>query len=258
LVQEVHSNGIEINLACNTLEVSRSGYYAWVDRPGSDRAKENAVLIEQIKEIHKSSDKTYGSPRIVAELKSKGFSCSENRAAKLMKKNNISSESVKKFKVITTDSDHDLPVADRVFETENVDSIMGPNQVWAGDITYIPTNEGWLYLAVFLDVFTRKIVGFSSGNHMRSELVIDALKMALGRQQIEKGQLISHTDRGSQYASQDYREQLEMNGIIASMSRKGNCWDNAHAESFFHTLKAELIYRRIFETREEAVKLHVI
>jgi putative transposase len=161
---------------------------------------------------------------------------------------------VKKFKIATTDSNHDLPIADRLFETENVDAVMAPNQVWTGDITYVPTGEGWLFLAVFLDVFTRKIVGFSSAEHMRSELVIDALKMGLGRQCVETGQLISHTDRGSQYASGDFRKELEDKGIIASMSRKGNCWDNAHVESFFHTLKTELIYRRMFMTREEAKK----
>ena len=252
MVQEVHLEGIEINLACVTLEVSRSGYYAWMERPESERSKENAMLVDRIKAIHKKSDGTYGSPRVTAELQAEGISCGENRVARLMHKHEVASKSTKKFKVTTTDSNHDLPIVDRLFETENADAVMAPNQVWTGDITYVATNEGWLFLAVFLDVFTRKIVGFSSANHMKSSLVVDALKMAIGRQKIMEGELIAHSDRGSQYASDDFRKALESKGIVASMSRKGNCYDNAHVESFFHSLKTELIYRRIFESREEA------
>jgi transposase InsO family protein len=169
-----------------------------------------------------------------------------------MREEEIASESVKKFKIATTDSNHDLPIADRIFETENIDAIMAPNQVWSGDITYVATDEGWLFLAVFLDLFTRKIVGFSSDDNMRMELVMNALDMALGRQDARDGELIAHTDRGSQYAGDAYRKKLQLAGIVASMSRKGNCWDNAHCESFFHSLKTELVYRRKFKTREEA------
>ncbi len=210
------------------------------------------MLVEHIKAAHRKSDGTYGSPRIAAELRASGLPCGENRVARLMRKNEVASQSVKKFKVTTTDSNHDLPIAERLFETENADAVMSPNQVWTGDITYVPTGEGWLYLAVFLDVFTRKVVGLSLADHMRSELVVEALKMALGRQSVKRWELIAHSDRGSQYASADFREELKAKGIVASMSRKGNCFDNAHVESFFHSLKTELIYRRMFKDRAEA------
>jgi len=243
-----------VNLSCDTLKVSRSGYYTWLKRPESDRSKENGVLLERIRVIHGQSKQTYGSPRITATLQSEGFQCGENRVARLMRANRIASESVKKFKITTTDSNHDLPIADRIFETENADSVMAPNQVWSGDITYIPTEEGWLFLAVFLDIFTRKIVGFSMEDNMRTELVMKALAMALGRQDVDEGELIAHSDRGSQYAADDYRKKLLLAGIVASMSRKANCYDNAHVESFFHSLKTELVYRRKFKTRKEAMQ----
>ena len=169
-----------------------------------------------------------------------------------MRKNNIASEAVKKLKITTTDSNHHLPIADRIFGTENVDAVMAPNQVWVGDITYVQTDEGWLFLAIYLDLFTRKVVGFSSDDNMRVELIMNALDMALGRQEVKEGELIAHTDRGSQYASEQYRKKIQLVGIIASMSRKGNCWDNAPCESFFHSLKTELVYRTNFKTREEA------
>ncbi len=190
--------------------------------------------------------------RMTEELVANGFACSENRVARLMQENQIASEAVRKFKVTTTDSKHDLPIAERIFETENVEAVIAPNQVWVGDITYVPTEEGFLFLAVFMDLFTRKIVGFSSDDNMRTELILNALTMALGRQEINIWELIAHTDRGSQYAAEKYREKLTEIGIIASMSRKGNCWDNAHCESFFHTLKTELVYRTNFKTRQEA------
>jgi transposase InsO family protein len=152
----------------------------------------------------------------------------------------------------TTDSNHDLPIADRIFETEHASCVMAPDQVYVGDITYIWTEEGFLFLAIFMDIFTRKIVGHKSDDNMRAELVLEALSMALGRQDVERERLIAHSDRGSQYASEKLRSRMELCGIIASMSRKGNCWDNAHCESFFHSLKTELVYRRNFKTREEA------
>jgi putative transposase len=252
MVEGLHSDGCTVTLACATLDVSRSGYYAWHDRPVSERATENAALLLRIRAVHDVSKQTYGSPRMTAVLQSEGFECSKNRIAKIMRDNEIFSEATKKFKVTTTDSNHDLPIADRIFETENVDAVMAPNQVWVGDITYVATDEGWLFLAIFLDLFTRKVVGFSSDDNMRAELIMNALDMALGRQDVKDGELIAHSDRGSQYASGDYRKKLIFSGIIASMSRKGNCWDNAHCESFFHSLKTELVYRKRFKTREEA------
>ena len=239
-------------MACETLDISRSGYYAWLDRPESERAQANAALLPRIAAIHAKSKQTYGSPRVAAELRAEGVLCGENRVAKIMRENQIASEAIRKFKVTTTDSNHDLPIADRIFETENAGSVMAPNQVWTGDITYVATEEGWLFLAVFLDVFTRKIVGFSCGETMQTKLVLCALTMALGRQNVAKGELLAHTDRGSQYASGDYRDELALAGIVASMSRRGNCYDNAHCESFFHSLKTELVYRKNFATREEA------
>lgn len=186
------------------------------------------------------------------ELRSQGQVCSENRVARIMRENEIASEAVKKFKITTTDSNHKLPIADRVFETENADAVMAPNQVWTGDITYVYTDEGWLFLAVFLDIFTRKIVGFSSDDNMQTKLILDALEMALGRQKFEENQLLAHSDRGSQYASEEFAKKLRLIGIVQSMSRKGNCYDNAHCESFFHSLKTELVYRTNFKTRQEA------
>ena len=246
------SEKIKVNLACRTLEVSRSGYYDWLKRPESDRAIETAALLVRIRAVHEFSKQTYGSPRMTAALRAEGLECGQNRVAKIMRENEIASEAVRKFKITTTDSNHDLPIADRIFETENAEAVMAPNQVWVGDITYVHTDEGWLFLAIFLDLFTRKVVGFSSDDNMRVGLIMNAMDMALGRQDVKDGELIAHSDRGSQYASDDYRKKIRLAGIIASMSRKGNCWDNAHCESFFHSLKTELVYRTNFKTREEA------
>lgn len=245
-------DGVTVSLGCNTLDISRSGYYAWLKRPESKRAKEDAVLLQHIRAIHEKSDRTYGSPRVTEDLRAEGFSVNEKKVARLMRENKIASEAVKKFKITTTDSNHDLPVAERLFETENAHAVMGPNQVWAGDITYVQTGEGWLFLAIFLDIFTRKVVGFSCDDNMETDLILKALEMALGRQEAKDGELIAHSDRGSQYASDAFNSRLRLAGIIASMSRKGNCYDNAHVESFFHSLKTELVYRRNFKTREEA------
>lgn len=253
MVRDVSStSSVEVTLACQTLEVSRSGYYAWLRRPESERVMENIVLLARIRAEFEKSKQTYGSPRITATLQYEGVMVNEKRVARIMRENEIASESVKKFKISTTDSNHNLPIAERLFETENVENIIAPNQVWASDITYIPTEEGWLFLAVFLDIFTRKVVGFSSDDNMQSGLIIDALEMAMGRQNISEGEVVAHSDRGSQYASQEYRTRLQRVGIIASMSRKANCYDNAHCESFFHSLKKELVYRTKFKTRKEA------
>lgn len=252
MVKDLNTESVAVNLLCDTLDVSRSGYYAWLSRPQSERARENEALLVQIKAIHAKSRQTYGSPRVTAELQAEGIAVSENRVARLMQKCGIASESVKKFKITTTDSNHSLPIADRIFETENANAVMAPNQVWTGDITYIHTAEGWLFLAIFLDIFTRKVVGFSCDDNMQSELILRALEMALGRQIVNDGELIAHSDRGSQYASDAYTAELRAKGIVASMSRKGNCYDNAHVESFFHSLKTELVYRKDFKTREEA------
>jgi len=253
MVKNLTSQNVEVTLSCETLAVSRSGYYAWADHPKSNRTIDNQKLLGNIRQIYDESRQTYGSPRITKKLNQEGITCSENRVARLMASNNIISSTVKQFKVKTTDSNHDLPIADRLFQIESVQStVLRPNQIWASDITYVRTGEGWLYLAIFLDIFTRKIVGHATADHMKTALVLEALDMALGRQNISQANIITHSDRGSQYAAQVYRDQLTANGLQASMSRKGNCYDNAFAESFFHTLKMELIYQRRFNTKLEA------
>ena len=235
---------------CEVLEVSRSGFYAWRSRPESQRSKHHHTLIKEIKKIHTDRDmKSYGSPRIHRELLSRGIACSENTVAKLMNKHSLAAKTRRKYKV-TTDSAHSLPLAENVlnreFEQENAD------RVWLGDVTYIWTQEGWLYLAVVLDAYSRKVVGWSMSDRMPASLVVDAFTMALGRRRPKEGSLIHHSDRGSQYASQVFQELLREHNITCSMSRKANCWDNAMMESFFATLKKERVHHESYETREAA------
>lgn len=201
-----------------------------------------------IEDIHKASRGTYGSPRILAELKGLGFRCSKARVERLMKKNGIRAKTHRKFRV-TTDSKHSLPVAPNVLERNF--SPNTPNASWGGDITYVWTREGWLFLAVVIDLFSRQVVGWSMNERITRELTLNALRMAINNRRPGPG-LIHHSDRGSQYASDDYQQFLKVHKMICSMSRKGNCWDNAPIESFFHSLKTELIYWEEFETREEA------
>jgi putative transposase len=236
-------------MMCELLKVSRSGYYAWLERPESKRTKENKILSKHIQQIHTDSDQTYGSPRIQAELIVQGFTLSRQRVVRLMKRLNIKAHHKRRFKV-TTDSQHALPIADNVLDRKF--TVTEPDQAWVADITYIETHQGWLYLAVVIDLFSRKVVGWSMAEHMRTDLVLTALEAALGKRIPAQSGLVFHSDRGSQYASSDYRTALERAGITCSMSRKGNCWDNAVAESFFGTLKTEFVHPRIFTTREIA------
>jgi putative transposase len=254
MVEELAFEQQDVAHACRMLEVSRSGYYEWCYRPVSVRKTEDERLWQKIKKHWEQSRKTYGRLRLTKKLQDEGETVGKNRVEKIMKKNGIQGIGKKKFKPVTTTSNHNLPVAERVFETEKApDQVLRPNQYWGGDITYVPTEEGWLYLAVFLDLFTRKAVGFSMRETMHAEMVTSAIDMALKRQGLVKAeQLVAHSDRGSQYASQEYREKLEAHQITASMSRKGNCYDNAFVESFFRTLKVELVYTTKFKTREEA------
>ena len=184
---------------------------------------------------------------MAAELQAEGVLCGKNRIARIMKENEMASGAIKKFKVTTTVSNHNLPIAERLYETENVENVWAPNQVFAGDITYVSTEEGFLFLAIFMDIFTRKVVGFSAADNMRTQLILDALNMALKQQDVKPGETIAHSDQGSQYASDEYRAKIKLVGIIASMSRRGHCYDNAHCESFFHSLKTELVYRTKFK-----------
>ena len=246
---------ISARASCVTLQVSRSGFYAWIGRPVSERAAENALLVAEIIKIHKQSRETYGLPRICAKLKDIGKVAGKNRVSSLMKKAGISGLIERRFVIKTTDSRHDLPIAPRIFKTEEFETHpTKPNEIWASDISYVPTEEGFVFLGTYLDIFTRKVVGFATEDHMKTTLLFQALEMALGRQNLTSGGLVGHSDRGTQYASEDYRDCMKKNKITASMSRKGNCYDNAFAESFFATLKKELVYRRKFKTKDEAKK----
>jgi Transposase and inactivated derivatives len=228
--------------------VTRSGYYAWRTRPESERSRENDRLLVQIRIAYKTNKKVYGSPRIHEALRSQGETCGRKRVERLMAENGIMAIQAKKF-VVTTDSNHEQPVAENVLDRQfDVDE---PNKVWASDITYIPTGEGWLYLSGVLDLCTKTLVGWSMDEKMESTLVTNALEMAYQRRQPESG-LLHHSDRGSQYASEEYRKLLLACGMEQSMSRKGNCWDNAPMESFFSTLKRELVHHRRYRTRQEA------
>jgi putative transposase len=249
------TRAVDVRGSCQILEVSRSGYYAWKSRPESERAQGNRELLAKMREIHKESRETYGSPRMTKKLVAEGHGCSRTRVARLMRKAGIAGVAKRRYRVLTTDSNHPHPIAERIFQVENPQTFpTRPNAVWVGDITYIPTEEGWLYLATQLDVFTRKIVGYSMTDSLRTEGVLDALRMAILGQGLETAaDLVTHSDRGCQYASDAYRERLEAHGITASMSRRGNCYDNAYAESFFHSLKVELVHRRRFRTRAEAM-----
>jgi len=234
---------------CDVLEVSKSGYYAWCSRPTSPRSQENERLSQQIQEIHQESRKTYGAPRIHASLKAKGFQAGRHRVARLMRQQGICVRPKRRFKR-TTDSNHPFPIAKNMLNRSF--STAEPDKAWVADITYIPTHQGWLYLAVVIDLFSRRVVGWSMAEQMQTELVLSALEAALGHRSAAASGLLFHSDRGSQYASGAYRAALKGAGISCSMSRRGNCWDNAVAESFFGTMKTELIYLENFATREDA------
>ena len=233
---------------CEVLEVSRSGFYAWVGRSPSARAYEDQRLAVEVAAVHAKSRRRYGSPRIHAELHEPGRGPGRNRVARLMREQGLRARQKRRFRT-TTDSRHDLPIAANVLDRCFVAS--EPNRIWVTDITYLWTHEGWLYLVVILDLFSRRVVGWSMSERITRQLAIDALAMALSRRRPPRG-LIHHSDRGSQYASGDYRQMLDQHGIVCSMSRRGDCWDNAVAESFFATLKVELVYEREWETRVEA------
>lgn len=243
-----HCSWHGVQKMCRVIEASRSGYYRWKRQPQSKRQKENEKILMEIRESHKRSRRAYGSPRITEDLQAKGTKCGENRVARLMKIHGIIGKAKKKFKA-TTNSKHNLPVAENLlnqnFEADN------PNTVWVSDITYIPTLEGWLYLVVVLDLFSRQVVGWAMSDRLTSEFVVKALYQAIGRRHPTSG-CIFHSDRGVQYASTDFGDVLKAYGFIQSMSRKGNCYDNAVAESFFHTLKTEHVYDYRYETRAEA------
>jgi transposase InsO family protein len=245
---EGHKDCWPVRLMCHTLGVSAAGYYAWRDRPPSFQEQRRDSLLVLIRGIHAEVKHRYGSRRIHAELRATDQGCSVNTVAKLMRDNDIRAKTARKFRC-TTDSNHALPVADNVLDRQFDPE--APNEKWVADITYIPTREGFLYLAVVEDLYSRRVVGWSMAGHLESRLVVDALEMAV-RSRLPGEGLLAHSDRGSQYASEHYQGLLGKHGIACSMSRRANCWDNAPMESFFASLKKELTHDESFATREEA------
>lgn len=239
-----------VSLLCKVLGVSRSGFYAWKGRPQSPRAQANAELAETIAEVHQTSRGTYGSPRVHAELCHRGVVVGKKRVARLMRERGLLARRRRPFRPKTTDSNHRHPIAEN--KLERAFKQPAPNQAWVGDITYIRTDEGWLYLAVLIDLFSRRVVGWAMSERIDRHLTLSALNMAVVNRGPAAKNVLHHSDRGSQYASEDYRQALARHGFEVSMSRKGNCWDNAVAESFFATLKTEMVHQRHFATRVEA------
>jgi len=243
-----HSGAWPVAWMCDALEVSPSGYYDWLAREPGPAGQRRAELLAAIGVIHAEVKGRYGSPRMAAELKARGHDCSENTVADLMRSHGIRAKMPRRF-VPTTDSRHRLPVAENLLDRDF--NPAGPNVSWGADMTYIPTAEGWLYLAVVEDLFSRMVVGWSMADHMESRLVVDALEMAVSRRLPGAG-LLAHSDRGSQYASEHYQGVLKRNGIECSMSGVAQCWDNAPVESFFASLKKELVHDEKYTTREQA------
>ena len=240
-----HRDRFRLQSMCKVLNVSRSGYYAWKSRIPSKRQVVNDELLENIREVYKKSRRVYGSPRITDELNEHGLKCGKNRVARIMKENGIRAYIKKKFRS-TTDAQHRYPASPNLL-------INGKkrDRVWVSDITYIYTREGWMYVSAVMDIQTRKIIGLSIKDRLLQELTTDALMQAVKRERPEKG-LIHHSDRGKQYASYAYKELLNQYGLQSSMSRRGNCYDNAYIESFWSTLKKELVYGEKYLTRKDA------
>ena len=245
---EQHRDSYPLQALCTVLQVSDSGYAAWQQSQGPTKWLSDAALLKLIREIHEHTKAAYGSPRIYRELQGRGVPVSRTRVERLMRENGLRGRHKRRFKA-TTDSKHSLPVApnrlEQNFATER------PDQVWTADITYIATGEGWLYLAIVLDLYTRQVVGWAMRERMTKDLVIDALRMAWFRRRPQPG-LIHHSDRGSQYCSHEFQQQLAEYAMLPSMSRKGNCWDNAPSESFFNSLKNERVHGARYQNRDEA------
>jgi len=243
-----HRTEFPLIMMCRLFGVSRSGYYAWLDRPESRRAQETRALTGRIRVVHAQSREMYGAPRVWRQLRAQGHLCGKNRVARLMRENGIRAKGRRRYRA-TTDSRHALPVAPHLLERHFEPGCA--DRVWASDITYIRTQEGWLYLAPVMDLHSRRIVGWSMGSELDHSLAVKALQMAIANRRPRRG-LIHHSDRGVQYACGEYQRLLRAHGIRSSMCRKGDCWDNAPMESFFATLKTELVRHRSYRTRGEA------
>jgi transposase InsO family protein len=238
-----------VTVMCSVLKVSPAGYYAWRSRPESRRSATYRDLVDDIKRVHRDAHGRYGSPRIHIDLKAQGRGVSRGRIERLMRHHGIRAIMARPRRVRTTDSRHELPIAPNLLDRNFIAA--KPNRIWLADITYIETDQGWLYLAAVMDLYSRRIVGWAMRDHLRTELPLTALSMAISAQRPDAG-LIHHSDRGIQYASADYRKVMQSAGFQLSMSRKADCYDNAPMESFFHTLKTELVHHRQYATREEA------
>lgn len=234
---------------CKVLQVSRSGYYKWRSAQPSDQEMRRAELTQRVLYHYHDSNGLYGSPKITALLRKEGYCVSDKTVARIMREQGLRSKTIRKFRVRTTDSGHGLPVAPNLLNQRFQAS--SPNEVWLADITYVPTRQGMLYLAGVLDLYTRKIVGWTLSDRMTSNLTTEALENAYNQCSPPPG-LIHHSDRGAQYASHEYQAKLREYGMIGSMSRKGNCYDNACMESFHSIIKRELVYQTRFKTKEEA------
>jgi putative transposase len=240
-----------VKLMCQVLGVAKSGFYDWRNRDLSTRAQRKLEVMILIEKIFANSKRRYGAPRIFRALLAQGIAITQSTVSRWMKEAGLQAKMKKKFRVVTTDSNHRLPVAQNVLNRAFASG--APGEILASDITYIPTGQGWLYLAITMDLGTRRVVGWSMADTMTEKLVSDALLMAIGRIPLKPG-AIHHSDRGSQYASIKFQMHLARANMVASMSRRGNCWDNAPIESFFHTLKTELTYWENYKTREEAMR----
>lgn len=245
---DAHKKVWPVNLMCGVLQVARSGYYDWLKRPEGVQAASNHTLDDEIRRVFAEHKQRYGAPRITDELHDQGITCSKNRVARRMKKLGLRGIQAKKFKV-TTDSNHNKPVAEDLLGQDF--TAARSNQKWVSDITYLWTDEGWLYLAVVMDLYSRAIVGWAMDKRMTQQLVMDALTMALFRRGFPKGTII-HSDRGSQYCAAAYQRLIREKHLRCSMGRRANCYDNAAMESFFHTLKVEQVHRQRYRTRAAA------
>ena len=247
-----HRDEFTVRLMCRVLDVSRSGFYAWCKRVPSARAIANERLLLNVRVAFTASDETYGAPRIHRELQAQGETVGRHRVARLMREDGLVGRARARRRPRTTDSTHNEPIAPNVLDRQfDVNGVAAVNQVWVSDITYVPTREGFLYLATVLDLASRRVVGWAMRETLDAELAVSALAMAVGTRQPGAG-LVHHSDRGSQYASAAYRALLAHHGMVASMSRRGDCWDNAVAESFFATLELELIVKSTWRSRDEA------
>lgn len=245
---ETEKAGFPVALLCRMLAVSRAGFYAWRRRPVAVRTRQDQVLAVAVATIYAEHHGRYGSPRVQMELRDRGQRSGRKRIARLMRVQDLRARPKRRYRT-TTDSRHGLPVCPNLLARRF--TVAQSNTAWVTDITYIWTPQGWLYLAVVIDLFSRRVVGWSMSERIDRKLALDALRMALAQRRPQRG-LIHHSDRGSQYASGDYQRLLATNGIVGSMSRRGDCWDNAVAESFFASLKLELVYQVQWQTRAEA------